>query len=56
MGDDARVDSITDTQPNNGGWYVTGTASQSDGDVRSFGCSCRNGVIGIGGVRVIPPP
>ncbi|MDO9369418.1 MAG: hypothetical protein Q7T68_12685 [Sphingopyxis sp.] len=43
MGDDARVDSITDTQPNNGGWYVTGTASRSDGDVRSFGCSYRNG-------------
>ena len=43
MGDDARVDSITDTQPNNGGWYVTGTASRSDNDVRSFGCSYRNG-------------
>lgn len=43
MGDDARVDSITDAQPNNGGWYVTGTASRSDGDVRSFGCSYRNG-------------
>lgn len=43
MGDDARVDSITDTQPNNGGWYVTGTASRAGGDTRSFGCSYRNG-------------
>jgi hypothetical protein len=43
MGDDARVDSITDTQPNNGGWYVTGTASRTGGDVRSFGCSYSNG-------------
>ncbi len=43
MGDDARVDSITDTQPNNGGWYVTGTASRSDNDVRSFGCSYQGG-------------
>ncbi len=43
MGADARIDSVTDTQPNNGGWYVTGTASRSDDDVRSFGCSYRNG-------------
>lgn len=43
MGDDARVDSITDTQPSGGGWYVTGTASRSDGDVRSFGCSFQGG-------------
>ena len=43
MGDDARVDSVTGTEPNNGGWYVTGTASRSGGDVRSFGCSYRNG-------------
>ena len=43
MGEDARVDSITDTQPNNGGWYVTGTASRLGGEVRSFGCSYRNG-------------
>jgi hypothetical protein len=43
MGDDARVDSIIDTQPNNGGWYVTGTASSPDGDARSFGCSYRGG-------------
>lgn len=43
MGDDARVDSITDTTPNNGGWYVTGTASGASGDVRSFGCSYRSG-------------
>jgi len=43
MGDDARVDNITDTQPNNGGWYVTGTASRSGGEVRSFGCSYSNG-------------
>ena len=43
MGDDARVDSITDTQPNNGGWYVTGTASRLGGEVSSFGCSYRNG-------------
>ena len=43
MGDDARVDSITDTQPNNGGWYVTGTASRPGDDVRSFGCSYQGG-------------
>ncbi|WP_332820047.1 hypothetical protein [Sphingopyxis sp.] len=43
MGDDARVDSITDTQPNNGGWYVTGTASTAEGAARSFGCSYSNG-------------
>ncbi len=43
MGDDARVDNILDTQPNNGGWYVTGTASRSGDDVRSFGCSYSNG-------------
>lgn len=43
MGDDARVDSITKTEPNNGGWYVTGTASRLGGEVRSFGCSYRNG-------------
>lgn len=43
MGDDARVDNITGTEPNNGGWYVTGTASGLGGEVRSFGCSYRNG-------------
>ncbi|WP_422060025.1 hypothetical protein [Sphingopyxis sp.] len=43
MGDDSRVDSITKTEPNNGGWYVTGTASRLGGDVRSFGCSFANG-------------
>ena len=43
MGDDARVDSIIGTEPNNGGWYVTGTASRLGGEVRSFGCSYRNG-------------
>ena len=43
MGDDARVDDITGTEPNNGGWYVTGTASRADGEVRSFGCSYRGG-------------
>lgn len=43
MGEDARVDSIIDTQPNNGGWYVTGTASRLGGEVQSFGCSYRNG-------------
>lgn len=43
MGDDARIDSITRTEPSNGGWYVTGTASRSGGDVRSFGCSYKNG-------------
>lgn len=43
MGDDARVDSITGAEPNNGGWYVTGTASRLGGEVRSFGCSYRNG-------------
>ena len=43
MGDDARVDSITKTEPNNGGWYVTGTASRLGGEVRSFGCSYRSG-------------
>lgn len=43
MGDDARVDSIGSTEPNNGGWYVTGTASRASGEARSFGCSYRNG-------------
>lgn len=43
MGDDARVDNITGAEPNNGGWYVTGTASRLGGDVKSFGCSYRNG-------------
>lgn len=43
MGEDARVDSITDTQPSNGGWYVTGTASRLGGEVRSFGCSYERG-------------
>lgn len=43
MGDDARVDSITGTEANNGGWYVTGTASRLGGETRSFGCSYRNG-------------
>ncbi len=43
MGDDARVDRIDRTEANNGGWYVTGTASRLGGEVRSFGCSFRNG-------------
>lgn len=43
MGDDSRVDNVTGTEPNNGGWYVTGTASRLGGDIRSFGCSYRNG-------------
>ena len=43
MGDDARVDRVDDTVPNNGGWYVTGTASHANGEVRSFGCSYSNG-------------
>lgn len=43
LGDDARVDSITETRPNDGGWYVTGTASRGGGEVRSFGCSYTNG-------------
>lgn len=43
MGDDARVENVTGTQPSDGGWYVTGTASLGDGELRSFGCSVRNG-------------
>ena len=43
MGDDARVESITETRPNDGGWYVTGTASRTGSDVRSFGCSYKSG-------------
>ena len=43
MGDDARVERIDGTEANNGGWYVTGTASRLGGEVRSFGCSYRNG-------------
>ena len=43
MGDDARVDRIDGTEANNGGWYVTGTASRLGGEVRSFGCSYRSG-------------
>ena len=38
-----QVDSITGTEPNDGGWYVTGTASRLGGEVRSFGCSYKNG-------------
>lgn len=43
MGDDARVDSITEARRNGEGWYVTGTASTDDGAVRSFGCSYQRG-------------
>lgn len=43
MGDDARVDRVDGTEPNNGGWYVTGLASARSGEQRSFGCSYRNG-------------
>lgn len=43
MGDDARVERVTDTRPNDGGWYVTGTASRADGEVKSFGCSYKGG-------------
>lgn len=43
MGDDARVDDIIGTEARDGGWYVTGTASRLGGEVRSFGCSYRNG-------------
>ena len=43
MGADARVDSIGSTEPSDGGWYVTGTASRLGGETRSFGCSYRNG-------------
>lgn len=43
MGDDARVDRVDGTEPNNGGWYVTGVASARSGEQRSFGCSYRNG-------------
>ena len=43
MGDDARVERIDGTEANNGGWYVTGTASRLGGEVLSFGCSYRNG-------------
>jgi hypothetical protein len=43
MGDGARVDRVDDTVPNNGGWYVTGIASGSGGETRSFGCSYTNG-------------
>ncbi|MBU7589539.1 MAG: hypothetical protein KAF42_10040 [Sphingopyxis terrae] len=45
MGDDARVESITDTRPANGGdgWYVTGNISRPGGELHSFGCSYRGG-------------
>jgi hypothetical protein len=43
MGRDSRVDSVDKTEPNNGGWYVTGTASRLGGEVKSFGCSYQNG-------------
>jgi hypothetical protein len=43
LGDDARVDTITGTQRNGDGWYVTGTASRGDEAVRSFGCTYQQG-------------
>lgn len=43
MGDGARVDSVDNTEASGGGWYVTGTASRLGGEIRSFGCSYRNG-------------
>lgn len=43
MGDEARVESITDTQPSSSGWYVTGTASDLSGALRSFGCRFEGG-------------
>lgn len=43
MGGDARIDSITETRPDGGGWYVAGTASRLGGEVRSFDCSYRRG-------------
>ena len=45
MGDNARVESITDTRPANGGdgWYVTGNISRPGGELHSFGCSYRGG-------------
>jgi hypothetical protein len=43
MGDDARVDSITETSPDGNGWYVTGTASRLGGETRDFDCRYRGG-------------
>lgn len=43
LGDDARVDTIIDVQPNGDGWYVTGTASRGGDAARSFGCTYRGG-------------
>ena len=43
MGGNARVDDIGETRADGDGWYVTGTASDGDGEARSFGCSFREG-------------
>lgn len=43
MGDGARVDKITGTEPRSGGWQVTGTASDAEGTVRTFDCRYRGG-------------
>lgn len=43
LGDGARVESVTGTEPANGGWYVTGTVAIPDGPTRSFGCTYRDG-------------
>lgn len=43
MGDDARIDSINETRPDGGGWYVAGTASRLGGEVRSFDCRYQRG-------------
>ena len=43
LGDDARVDSITDARRDGNGWYVAGTVSRPGGDWRDFDCRYRNG-------------
>lgn len=43
LGDDARVEGITETRAEGSGWHVAGTASRRGGDVRGFDCSYRAG-------------
>lgn len=43
LGDDARVDNISATEPRNGGWHVSGTVSRGDGAASTFECSYRGG-------------
>lgn len=43
LGDDARIERVDRPTPSGSGWYVTGTASNASGDLRSFGCTYSGG-------------